>query len=150
MALNGFVQGLGMGMMFVPISVISFSTLAPEHRTDASGIINLTRSVGSSAGISLVIALLARNSATSHEDLAGHLTSYSLWLDPRLFTLPGDVIPTALAALNAEVTRQATMVAFLDDFYVMMLMAIVVMPLALLIRPAAKGSLSSSEGMMLD
>jgi DHA2 family multidrug resistance protein len=111
MALNGFFQGMGLGMMFVPISTISFATIAPAYRTDASGIINLCRSVGSSAGISLVMALLARNSATSHEDLTSHLTEYSLWADPRLFAAPVDAVQVALAALNAEVTRQATMVA---------------------------------------
>ncbi len=149
MALNGFFQGLALGMMFVPITVISFATLKPEYRTDASGIINLCRSVGSSAGISLVMALLARNSATSHEDLVGHLTPYTLWADPRLVALTGDAVPAALAAINAEVTRQATMIAFLDDFYVMMLLAIAVMPLVLLIKPSSK-SAPPQEPILID
>ncbi|MDQ4421185.1 DHA2 family efflux MFS transporter permease subunit [Sphingobium sp. DEHP117] len=149
MALNGFIQGLGLGMMFVPISVISFATLSPEYRTDASGILNLCRSVGASAGISLVMALLARNSATSHEDFASHLTEYSLWADPRLFAAPVDAVQVALAALNAEVTRQATMVAFLDDFYLMMLVAIAAMPFVLLIKPPSNAS-SSQEPILID
>lgn len=149
MALNGFFQGMGLGMMFVPISTISFATIAPAYRTDASGIINLCRSVGSSAGISLVMALLARNSATSHEDLTSHLTEYSLWADPRLFAAPVDAVQVALAALNAEVTRQATMVAFLDDFYLMMLMAIAAMPLVLLIKPPSNAS-STQDSILID
>lgn len=137
-ATNGFVQGLGLGLLFVPITNVAFATLPGYLRTDASGILNLTRSVGASVGISLVIALLARNSATSHADLAATLTPYRLLIDPRVFAMPGDMMQPILAALNAEVTRQAGMIAFLDDFYFMMIMAICAVPLSLLVKSAKR------------
>lgn len=149
MALNGLIQGLGIGMLFVPISLVTFSSLPPEFRTDAAGILNLARSVGSSAGISLVITMLARNSATSHEDIVAHLTPYSLYVDPSMFSLPGDAVTTALTVLNAEVTRQALMVSFLDDFYLMMILTILVMPLVLLIRPS-RNEPPSQEAILME
>ncbi len=136
MALNGVLQGAGLGMLFVPISLTAFSTLPAEWRTDGSGILNLTRSIGSSAGISLVMTFLARSSADSHANLTGYLTPYSLWVDPRLFSVPGDAVPTALALLNAEVTRQATMIAFLNDYYFMMFITAAAIPLTLLLKKA--------------
>lgn len=149
MAINGLIQGLGIGMMFVPISLVAFSSLPPEFRTDAAGILNLTRSVGASAGISLVITMLARNGATSHEDIVAHLTPFSLWLDPKLFSLPGDAVTAALTVLNAEVTRQAVMMAFLDDFYLMMILAAVAMPLVLLIKPISSQE-ASQEPILIE
>lgn len=134
MALNGMLQGAGMGMLFVPVSLTAFSTLPVEWRTDGSSIMNLTRSIGSSAGISLVMTLLARSSADSHANLTGHITPYSLWVDPRLFAAPGDAVPTALAMLDAEVTRQATMIAFLNDFYFMMFVSLAAIPILLLLK----------------
>ena len=135
MALNGFLQGVGIGMIFVPTTMVAFASIPPELQTDASGIISLARSVGSSAGISLVITMLARNSAASHEDLIAHVTPYTLWLDPGFFALPVDAIKGGLASIEAEVTRQALMIAFLDDYHMMMIMVLCMIPLVFLIRP---------------
>tara|TARA_R110000782_G_scaffold49622_2_gene107907 strand:+ start:40731 stop:42284 length:1554 start_codon:yes stop_codon:yes gene_type:complete len=134
MSINGFIQGLGLGMLFVPITTMAFSTLSAHDRTDASGLLNLSRSIGASVGISLVVTMLARNTATSHADLITHLTPYRLWLDPYMLALSGDGVKTGLAMLNAEVMRQASMIGFLDDFYFMMWLALCAIPLALLVK----------------
>ncbi len=149
MALNGFVQGMGMGLLFVPITTMAFATL-PEHvRTDGSGILNLARSLGASASISIVVALLARNSATSHADLAGYLTPAKLGFDPHNFAYATTIVETGLSLLNAEVTRQAMMIAFLDDFHFMMIVTICALPLSLLVeRSSGKGG--SAETVVID
>jgi len=134
MALNGFVLGMGLGLLFVPITTMAFATL-PEHvRTDGSSILNLTRSLGASASISVVVALLARNSAVSHADLAAHLSPATLGFDPLAHQYAAVFGEAGLALLNGEVTRQAMMIAFLDDFYLMMLVTLCVLPLSLLVR----------------
>jgi len=133
-ALNGMLQGVGLGTLFVPINLLAYSTLPSEFRTDASSIINLARSTGSSLGISIVMTLLARTSAQSHAGLATYLTPYTLQADPRLFSLPGDAVGTGLAMLNAEVTRQAAMIGFLNDFYFMAIMCLFAIPLTLLLK----------------
>lgn len=148
-AINGIIQGAGIGMLYVPISMIAFSTLPAEWRTDGSGIVNLTRSIGASAGISLVMTLLARSSADSHANLTGYFTPYSLWVDPRLFSLPGDAVSTALALLNAEVTRQATMIAFLNDYYFMMFVCIAAIPFILLLKKV-RVSHQPQEALMIE
>lgn len=149
MAFNGFVQGVGMGLMFVPITTMAFATL-PEHvRTDGSSILNLTRSLGSSVSISIAIALLARNTAVSHAGLTAHLTPAHLGLDPDSYSYAANAIESGLSLLNAEVTRQATMIAFLDDFYFMMLVTICAIPLSLLVeRPSGRNA--PVEGVLID
>lgn len=141
MAINGFVQGIGMGMLFVPITTMAFATLPANLRTDASGLLTLTRSLGSSASISIVVALLARNTSVSHADIAGTVTPASLGFDPSNYAYATGIVEGGLSWLDGEVTRQAMMIAFLDDFYLMMLVTLCALPLCLLV----KGSTAKHE-----
>ena len=136
--ISGLLQGLGMGLVFIPLQVSAFATLNPRMRTDGSSLLNLFRSLGASAGISLMTVLLARNIQTSHADLSqnvtaatGHIIDFSA-VDR--YQVAGD---TAMALLNAEVTRQAAMVAYIDDFYLMMWITLAAAPLAFLMRKNA-------------
>ena len=74
---TGVFQGLGMGFVFIPLQTIAFATLAPRFRTDGSSLLNLTRSIGSSVGISVTSTLLIRSIQTSHQELASHVTAAS-------------------------------------------------------------------------
>jgi DHA2 family multidrug resistance protein len=121
----GVIQGLGLGLVFVPLSAATFATLSPEMRAEGTAIYSLVRNIGSSVGIALVQALLVRNTQTVHSALAERV-------------VVSDTAPDALAMLNAEVTRQASMIAYVDDFWLMTLLTLAVIPLLLLIRPAAK------------
>jgi DHA2 family multidrug resistance protein len=121
----GVIQGLGLGLVFVPLSAATFATLSPEMRAEGTAIYSLVRNIGSSVGIALVQALLVRNTQTVHSALAERV-------------VVSDAAPDALAMLNAEVTRQASMIAYVDDFWLMTLLTLAVIPLLLLIRPAAK------------
>jgi len=138
-ALNGFAQGMGMGMVFVPATTMAFVTLPAQLRTDASGILNLSRSIGSSIGISLSITFLARNTSASHASLTEYLTPYTLWIDPRLMAGSGDMLQGALAMADMEVIRQATMIAFLNDYYFLMWVSFAIVPLVFLIKTAKNG-----------
>lgn len=134
-AISGFFQGLGMGMVFIPLTVSAFATLSPQLRTDGSSLLNLSRSIGSSIGISVVTALLARNIQTSHADLAGHVTASMTALVDfstiQRYQTAGDAV---LRILDAEVNRQAAMIAYVDDFYLMMWLTFATIPLVLLMR----------------
>jgi len=125
---------------------MAFATLEPRLRTDGSSLLNLFRSVGSSIGISIATVELARNIQISHSDLATHLTSASVdALDVSTvdrFQTIGDI---GLKLVDAEVNRQAAMVAYIDDFYMMMWMSLAAIPMVLLMRkssgrPAAAGA----------
>jgi MFS transporter, DHA2 family, multidrug resistance protein len=127
----GIIQGLGLGLVFVPISTIAYSTLPMSTRTEAAGIFSLMRNIGSSVGISIVITLLSRGTQINHAELAERIT---------LFNAPMSVLhsmatPAGVATLNAEVTRQASAIAFLNDFQLMMWMTVISIPLLLLLRP---------------
>lgn len=134
---SGFIQGLGMGLVFIPLNTMAFATLAPTMRTDGSSLLNLFRSIGSSIGISVASTLLARNIQISHEDLASHVTSsMTNVIDVSTidrFQMVGTVI---LSAIDGMVNRQAAMVAYIDDFYMMAWMSFLAIPLVLLMRKA--------------
>src|SRR5690606_2714386 len=71
---TGLVQGLGIGLVFIPLNATAFATLPPTLRTEGSSLLNLTRSVGSSVGISVVMTLLARDIQRNHAELAENST----------------------------------------------------------------------------
>src|SRR3546814_14463332 len=76
--ISGVVQGVGMGLIFIPLNTMAFATIQPQYRTDGSSLLNLFRSIGASVGISVVTTLLGANIQTSHEDLAAHVTNSSV------------------------------------------------------------------------
>ena len=128
----GVIQGLGLGLVFVPLSAATFATLSPEMRAEGTAIYSLIRNIGSSIGIALVQTLLVRNTQTVHAALAEHVTSDNPALLQNLAT------PEAAAALNNEITRQASMISYVDDFWLMMILTLCVIPLLLLVKPPAK------------
>ncbi|WP_395683993.1 DHA2 family efflux MFS transporter permease subunit [Dokdonella sp.] len=130
---SGMIQGLGLGLVFVPISTVAYSTLPMSARTEAAGIFSLMRNIGSSVGISVVMTLLSRNTQLNHAEIASRLTPFG----DNAAQIAATVGHSAggLAALNGEVTRQASGIAFLNDFWLMMVMTLAAIPLLLLLRP---------------
>ncbi len=135
---SGFVQGLGLGCIFVPVQALGFATLAPAVRTHAASLLNLARNVGGSAGIALVGAQLVRNVQISHADMAASVTGSTLPVaDPNMLMRMGLQGQTALAVINAEINRQALFIAYLNDFKLMMIITFAALPLILLVRKAS-------------
>ena len=131
---SGVIQGLGLGLVFVPISTVAYSTLPMAQRTEAAGIFSLMRNIGSSVGISIVMTLLSRNTQINHAEIASRLTPYGENAQ-QLQQMIGQNAGRGLAMLNAEVTRQASGIAFLNDFWLMMVMTAAAIPLLLLLKP---------------
>ena len=97
---------------------------------------SLMRNLGSSVGISIVVSLLARNTQINHATLAEHATPFNpVFRAPAIAEHWGFGSPSGLMALNDEITRQATTIAYLDDFRLMMYVMLLAMPLLLLLRP---------------
>jgi DHA2 family multidrug resistance protein len=133
---SGVVQGLGLGLIFVPLQTLAFETLAPKMRTTAAALLNLSRNIGGSIGISIVSTQLVRLTQVSHADLARNITEQTIPTgDPTtlqtIFPVAG---PAALAYINMEVNRQALFIAYLDDFKLMMIVTFAVLPLLLVMR----------------
>jgi DHA2 family multidrug resistance protein len=132
----GFVQGLSLGFLTIPINIITFATLPSTLRTEAAGIYSLMRNLGSAIGISVTGALLETNTQINHAMVAGGITPFNRALQSgaveRLWN-PASIRGAAL--LNEEITRQSQIIAYIDDFKLMFILAIVVLPLLLLTRP---------------
>jgi DHA2 family multidrug resistance protein len=132
---TGLFQGLGLGFVFTPLSIVTFSTLPRHLVTQGTAIFSLMRNIGGSIGISIVEALLDQNTQTVHSRLIERLRpdnplAQGSPLGPH-FSL---TTPAGVAALNAEATRQAAMVAYIDDFLLMMVLIVASLPLILLLR----------------
>lgn len=138
---NGLIQGVGIGLISLPMFVIAFATLEPRLRTDASGLLNLGRLIGSSVGISIVTALFARNLQVSHSDLAAHVTSSSSdAVDVAAVSRYQELGETVMSLANAEINRQAAMVSYIDDFWIIMWATILTFPLVFLLRSSGSGA----------
>jgi DHA2 family multidrug resistance protein len=131
---TGIVQGLGLGLVFVPLSTLAFATLEPRLRTDAASLFSLVRNLGSSVGISVVSTLLAQNTQVNHAALAERVSEFNPLLDQQALGLVGVDAARGFAALNAEITRQAAMIAYLDDFRLMMFVTLAAIPMLVLLR----------------
>ena len=132
---SGIVQGLGLGLIFVPLQTLAFETLATRFRTTGAALLNLSRNIGGSIGISVVSTELVRITQISHADMAASITQNTL---PALnSTMMENLAPygnAALAFINAEITRQALFIAYLDDFKLMMMVTFAVLPLLLFMK----------------
>jgi DHA2 family multidrug resistance protein len=133
--LAGMMQGFGTGFIFVPATLVAFATVAPRLRPDGTSLLNLTRNIGSSIGISLMITYLTRNAAVVHDSMVGHVTSFNLpAVDVSAVAAAYPQIGvTALAAIDGEMTRQSLMLAYIDNFYALFWIMLVFAPLMLLV-----------------
>jgi DHA2 family multidrug resistance protein len=130
----GFIQGVGLGFTMIPISILIFSTLDRRYRTEGTAMYNLLRNLGGSLFISLMITKLAQNTQTYHAHLTESVTAF------------GDALPAmwdwrssaGAMALNGEITRQASGIAYFNDFMIMQWLALVTIPLLLLFKKAPK------------
>ena len=131
----GVLQGLGLGLVFVPISSVAYSTLPAGQRTEAAGLFSLVRNIGSSIGISVVMTLLARSTQVNHAEIAARIPAFGVeqsWI-PQAWN---PTTASGALALNAEVSRQAAAIAFVDDFWLLMLLTVVALPLVYFLRAA--------------
>ncbi|MEQ8802209.1 MAG: MFS transporter, partial [Haliea sp.] len=131
LAITGFAQGLGLGLVFIPSTTLAYATLAPALRDEGAAIFSLSRNLGSSIGVSMIMALLTRNMWINQQELAARLTPKSglpggLHDPGMVVALPGEVIAT--------VARQAAEIAYVNDFHLLMWVNLAAIPMVLLLR----------------
>jgi len=147
----GVIQGFGTGLVFVPLSAATFATLSPEMRAQGTSLYSLVRNIGSSIGISLVQTLLTRNTVIAHASLAERVThGSSAWNNPAVAAAFNVRIPAGAALLDGAVTQQAAMIAYIDDFWFMLFLTLLVTPLLLLIRPPRRSNLVEEPQAIMD
>ena len=162
---NGFMQGIGLGLVFPPLTTLAFATVPARIRTEGAAINALMRNLGASIGVAVLVAMLDRNTQINRSTLAEYLTPFSpLW---RFGTTPiENGIPVDRARLTAHMTpfgggwpygsvpvddpskligmwseelnRQASMIAYLNDFRVLAVAAVVFIPLLFFMHRQAR------------
>ena len=135
---TGIIQGLGIGLLFVPLSVTAFATLTPALRGEGTSVYTLVRNLGSSVGISMMQALDTQQSSVAHADMAAQV-------QPSNPVFRAGVGSMDLDALNGEITRQAAMVGLIDVFKLMFLLTIAIAPLLLIMRKPKAAAASPAE-----
>jgi DHA2 family multidrug resistance protein len=162
---NGFLQGVGLGLVFPPLTTLAFATIPARIRTEGAAINALMRNLGASIGVAVLVAMLDRNTQINRSALAEHLTVFSpLWRFGSLpsengvlvdrshlithmtpfaggwpyGSVPFDDLSKPMAMWADELNRQASMISYLNDFRVLAVSAILFIPLLFLMRRQAQ------------
>jgi DHA2 family multidrug resistance protein len=162
---NGFMQGIGLGLVFPPLTTLAFATVPARIRTEGAAINALMRNLGASIGVAVLVAMLDRNTQINRSALAEHLTPFSpLWrygttpvengvlVDRARLTahmtpfgggwpygsVPVDDPSKLIGMWGEELNRQASMIAYLNDFRVLAVAAVVFIPLLFFMRRQAQ------------
>ena len=135
--ISGLVQGFGLGFVFIPLSNIAYITLEPRYRAEAASLFSLVRNLGSSIGVSIGFTLFTRNTHIQHAYLTEAITPYSAGVD--LALAPDNIVAgsnAVLAMLDGEITKQAMTIAYINDFRLMMWVALALVPLVFILKGA--------------
>jgi DHA2 family multidrug resistance protein len=146
-----FFQGVGMGLVFVPMNMVAFATLSPQLRTDGAGLSNLMRNIGSAIGVSLTTTILASSVQTIHSHLAAHASPFNRALGvngPSLMMNPQ--IPFGLANLNSLIEYRAQVQAYSNDFLFMFLISLPVFAVIWLMKRPSFASRETPKMEVVD
>ncbi|WP_116368760.1 DHA2 family efflux MFS transporter permease subunit [Parahaliea mediterranea] len=138
LVITGVLQGLGLGLVMVPTSTLAYVTLPPNLRDEATGLFSLARNLGSSIGVSIVMAVLSRSLWINQQEIGARVQmspdlAGALHNTGSLMAMPASVLQ--------EVSRQAAEIAYVNDFHLLMLINMAAMPLVLLLsNPDFKAS----------
>lgn len=128
------VQGLGVGLVWVPLSIVTFATLAKPLVPDGTAIFHLLRNIGSSVFISVTIAMVLRQTRVSYAELVEHVTPFG---ENGVIVDPNN--PAAVARIAGEIGRQAVMIGNIDGFLLFTVTAAAAVPLVALVRRSRQG-----------
>ena len=146
---SGFIQGLGTGLIFVPLSTIAFATLDTRYRNEGAAMFTLIRNIGSAIGISVLQAMTIRNAATVHSRLVEGIRPDNPVLGWHLPDFDFN-LPSAVASLNAEITRQAAMVSYVDAYWGLFLVTLAMAPMILFMRPSRRKPTDEDLGLHME
>ncbi|MHA7841241.1 MAG: DHA2 family efflux MFS transporter permease subunit [Gammaproteobacteria bacterium] len=133
--LSAAIQGFGMGLFFVPVSTLALATLRRQDVAEGSGLFSFTRSIGNSVGISSLTTVLTNETQVNWQRLGGHIQwsnpNFQTWLSQHHFNLYD---PATIKILAGTLSRQASMVAFLDTYWASLMGILCMLPFVLLLR----------------
>jgi DHA2 family multidrug resistance protein len=140
LVVNGVIQGAGLGLLFVPLSTVIFATLPAPYRGDGTGMYTYVRNIGSSIGISIVQSMLVNETQVNHTTIGQYVTPFNrLFAHGAAAQYLSPYTTVGRALLDSLVSQQALIIAYLDDFKLVMIVGLAALPLLLLFRGSAKG-----------
>ena len=140
LVLNSAIQGFAVGIVWVPMTVVAFDTLAPQHRAEASSVFHLLRNIGSSFFISLSIAEIVRTTGANYSRMTEMITPYN-----HALTMPSVAggwtfrHAAGLAKMANEITRQSAMIGYLNAFMMYTVTSALAVVFALMVRRRKSG-----------
>jgi MFS transporter, DHA2 family, multidrug resistance protein len=145
----GVVQGARLGFLFVPLSSATLATLPSEQRTAGAGLYNLSRNIGSSVGISVVTSLLTQNTQANHAEIAQHVTAVNRQFETLAIAhMLSPVTNAGRATLDAIVGQQAQIIAYIDDYKLLMIATLAAMLLLVVFKtPSGRASAGHVVGV---
>ena len=145
------VWGFGMGFYFVPLSAVAIGVVSKEKMGDASALFNLMRNLGGSVGVALAVTLLSRRSQFHQHILTSHISPYDPQTQEQFSYLWRRLVQSGVDPLSAqaqagqliymEVQRQSLLMAFLDNFWIIGMAALVCVPLIFFMRRFKGGAM---------
>jgi DHA2 family multidrug resistance protein len=132
---SGIIQGLGMGLFFIPLATLSLSTIKHQNTAEAAGIFNFSRNLGNSIGISVLSTIISSETQINWNRLGGFVNPFNqnlqLWLNHQGWQLYN---PKSLFQLQQTIATQAGMVAFIDCFWLVGIALIALIPFVFMIK----------------
>jgi DHA2 family multidrug resistance protein len=136
LAINSLMQGFSVGTFWVPLTVVTFATLAPEHRAEGSSVFHLLRNLGSSLFISIAVTQIVRTTGANYSRMTELATAYNkVWQLPTVTGEWSYETVAGIARIAREINRQATMIGFTNAFVLYSVLSALAIPLCLLVRP---------------
>ena len=140
------VQGFGLGLVFVPLSTVAFTTLPDRLRTEGTAILTLVRNIGSSIGISMVIAQLTNSTIRMHANLVEQVTPFNNALQmPDVASILSMVTDSGRAMMDLIITQQASIIAYANDFNLLMYLTMATIPLVFFIDSSKVARMSGGS-----
>ena len=130
------IQGAGLGLVFTPLQLLAFTTLSPELRTEGASLFSLSRNIGAAVGVSITSSLLSRNAQALHEMIGASVTPFNRALQALAPSthLMDPATHQGAALLDQAVNRQAQIIAYSDNYVLMIFATLPALLLLLLMR----------------
>ena len=149
------IRGVGLGLLFVPVMTLSLSTLEGKAIGEGASFTGMSRQLGGSFGIALITTYISRDSQSHRVDLIGNLDATKFEIQQRIAQMqasfvskgfsPNEALSKAHQLLDGAVTKQATILSYMDVFLYLGLLFLICVPFVLLIKQGKKQNVDMSN-----
>ena len=150
-------RGLGMGLLFIPITALSLSTLKGQQIGQGASFTGMMRQLGGSFGIALITTFMAHQNVVHRNALTSHMTTDNPLVQQRILGMQHNYIAKGMApdvalkstyqSLEYMVMKQAAVLSYMDVFLYLGLMFLICIPFVLMVKEKKHAKVDLSEAM---